>query len=100
MSLKNNEDTPSYTGGVFAEDITAYSSEELEHEYELSYEILNDVHCSFPPWNGGVAISGLLKQDPDKNGICSRETFLEALATWKARLKRAEDELERRYLLS
>lgn len=101
MSQQNNDD-PGYrlpTTGVFAKDIQLYTQEELEHEYRLSYEILHDVHCKYPPWNGGVAIPGMLKEDPDKSRF-GRETFLDALNTWKARLNRAETELERRYLLS
>jgi hypothetical protein len=99
MSRQN--DDPGYrlpTGGVFNQDITKYTEAELEHEQQLAYEVLNDIHCSYPPWNGGVAITGMLKQNPDESSV-GREQFLRALETWKLRLKRAEDELLERRLL-
>jgi hypothetical protein len=102
MSLKNNDQDPGYrlpTGGVLDEDLSSYSQEKLEHEFHLSYEVLHDIHCKYPPWNGGVAIKGMLKENPDECKF-GREQFLSSLAVWKLRLARAEEELERRYLLS
>lgn len=102
MSLKSKDQDPGYrlpTGGVLDNDLSTYNQEKLEHEFHLAYEVLHDIHCSYPPWNGGVAIPGMLKEDPDKSSF-GREQFLSALAVWKLRLARAEEELEKRYLLS
>lgn len=95
-----NDSPKLITGGVFDWDMTSISDEQLQHEYDLAYEVLHDIHCPRPPWNGGVAIRGMLKEATEDNAHTRSTIFRHALEVWKLRLKRAEDELERRYLLS
>ena len=76
------------------------SDEVLEHELALSYEVLHDIHCSMPPYNGGVAIRGMLKELADDTPKSRDPQYRSAVEVWKKRLQRAQDELERRYLLS
>ena len=81
-------------------DMTELTDAELQHEFDLSYEVLHDIHSSFPPYNGGVAIKGMLKKIRDNDPDAQGEVFLSAVVVWKKRLQNAEDELERRFLLS
>lgn len=90
----NSDNTLSPAFGVLSEDITKYTNEELQHEWHLSYEVLNDIH-----YEGKVVIKGMLKEDLDQ--CCfGKEQFMFALSTWQQRFARAENELERRFLLS
>ena len=80
--------------------MTELSDAELQHEYDLSYEVLHDIHSSYPPYNGGVAIKGMLRQIADDEPQTKVEPFVSAVKVWKQRLQNAVDELERRFLLS
>lgn len=99
MSQQNKEPRLP-TGGMLDKDLSTLTDEALKHEHDLAYEVLHDIHCSYPPWDGGVAIKGMLKEVAENSERAQGEQFQWALQVWKLRLKRAEDELERRYLLS
>lgn len=86
------------TGGALDWDMTTLTDAQLEHEFHLAYEVLNDIHCSYPPWNGGVAIKGMLKEDDPQK--LEDPYWKPALKTWQLRLSNAEQEIERRFLLS
>jgi hypothetical protein len=86
------------TGGALDWDMTTLTDGQLEHEYHLAYEVLNDIYCSYSPWNGGVAIKGMLKEDDPKT--LNDPNWKSALETWRLRLSNAETEIERRFLLS
>jgi len=82
------------TGGALHWDMTQLTDEQLGHEHHLAYESLYG-HT----YEGVILIPGLLSPDFDKRNFSS-EIIKEALATWTLRFQRAENELERRYLLS
>ena len=98
MSLKNKEYTPSPrlpSGGALDWDMTILSDKQLEYEYHLAYESLyGHTH------EGVVVLKGL--RDPEYVPPCGfkHATIIEANRVWSLRFSRAENELERRYLLS
>lgn len=103
MSQQNNKYNPGpppIGGNVTTADLSDISDEQLEHELQLSYEILHDVHCTYPPYNGGVAIKGMLKELAEDEPISRTDGFKRSLSVWQLRLRRAQEELERRFLLS
>lgn len=85
---------------MLAIDLSIITDEQLEYELQLAYEVLNDVHSTYPPYNGGVAIKGMLKELAEDSFQSRGTAFIASLATWKFRLCRAQTELERRFLLS
>ena len=82
------------SGGALEWDMTTLTDDQLEHEYRLSYESLYG-HT----YQGEILIKGL--RDPDFDPLnYKKETIEEANRVWSLRFSRAEQELERRYLLS
>lgn len=77
-------------GPVTKWNMELLSDEVLQHEYDLCYEVLNDIII-----DGEVRIIGMLK-NPDLENEMGRA----AINVWKTRLMRAETEIERRFLLS
>ena len=78
-------------GPVTEWNMEMLSEEVLQHEYELAYEVLNDIII-----DDQIVISGMLKKPLNDMSDLERH----AVGVWKKRLQRAEDELERRFLLS
>lgn len=75
-------------------DLTNLSVAQLEHEYNLCYEILHGIYV-----DGELVIQGLLYED-EQSYQGSTEQFTLALNHWKARLEQATRELMERNLLS
>ena len=65
-------------------DMTKLTDEQLKHEYDLAYEILD----------GELIVKGMLFKESDS------DMFPEALRVWKLRLERAKDKLIDRMILS
>lgn len=98
MSQQNNHQGERRlpTGGALEWDMTQLTDAQLEHEYQLAYESMYG-HTI----NGVVVIPGFRSPDFDPQDIYwVKDHYDEALAVWTLRLERAEQELERRYLLS
>ena len=70
-------------------DMTKLTDEQLKHEYDLAYEILNGVYI-----DGELIVKGMLFKESDS------DMFPEALRVWKLRLERAKDKLIDRMILS
>ncbi len=92
MSQLSNIRLPS--GGALEWDMTTLTNDQLEYEYELAHESLYGHKVK-----GEIVLKGFL--DPEYKSPYFDKTSLEqAITIWKLRFSRAEDELERRYLLS
>lgn len=74
-------------------DLQNLTDEQVQHEYDLCYEILHGVYI-----DGALIIEGMLHQDPAVVG--NEEEFKIAVRVWQIRLDRATDELMERSLLS
>lgn len=74
-------------------NLLALSNEQLQHEYDLSFEVLNGIYI-----DGQLVIKGMLFEDI--TGYPNQEQFLLALNHWKKRLERATDELMERAIFS
>lgn len=95
MSLKSEFKPRLPSGGALDWDMTLLTDSQLEHEYHLAYESLHG-HT----YQGVVILKGL--RDPEYVPLfnCSEEILNQAKQVWNLRFSRAEDELERRFLLS
>lgn len=74
-------------------NLLALSNEQLQHEYDLSFEVLNGIYI-----DGQLVIKGMLFENIDE--YPNRDQFLLALNHWKKRLERATDELMERAIFS
>lgn len=81
------------SGGALEWDMTMLNDEQLAHEHSLSYQSLyGHTH------KGEIILKGLLDPEYKKSAYISEDQLVEAKRVWKLRFKRAEDELERRFL--
>lgn len=82
------------TGENLHKSLASLTDEQVQHEYDLCYEILHGVHV-----DGELLIEGMLHIDADQR--ISPEAFEAARKTWLRRLEVAKMELlERSILLS
>lgn len=82
------------TGENIHKELIHLSDEQVQHEYDLCYEILHGVYV-----DGEMLIEGMIYIDPDMHA--NSEQFVIALNTWTRRLEIAKTELlERTFLLS
>ena len=93
MSRLSNIRLPS--GGALDWDMTTLTDDQLCYEHELARQSLYGHEV-----NGEIVLKGFLDPEYQPLFSFSREFLEEAITVWKLRYSRAEDELERRYLLS
>jgi len=77
-------------------DMTKLTMEQLDYERELCHQVL---YGYVSKEHEGVFLSGLLSEEHPLRGYYSPCIVDDAVATWKLRLKRAEDELFERGVL-
>lgn len=97
MSLKSKYQpgTSLPSGGALGWDMTTLTIDQLEYEHHLAYESLYG-HT----YEGVIVIRGLRDPEFIPPSSFNKDTLDEANKVWTLRFTRAEDELERRFLLS
>lgn len=97
MSLKSKyKFGPSLPGGSALDwDMTKLTDDQLEYEHHLAYESLYGHKV-----DGIIRIKGYRDPEYQPPGGFSKEMLSDAESVWTLRFTRAEDELERRFLLS
>lgn len=87
MSLRSDPKLP--YGGATIKDLSKLPLEQVEHEYDLAFEILNGCYV-----DGELVIPGML------NVESTGESHDAAVLVWKRRLEVAYNELVERQILS